>query len=559
MAVDTEAKDAGETNDVPADEKAEIERLRSQCATYKDMLPKWEFYLLSYEGGTDYVTPDQLFKHQREHTEDFKDRLNRAHYLNLCQPLTDFVPEFIFNQPIDRQAKGSIKADYDAFITNVDRAGNDINKFMQMSCEESRIFGHVFVQVEMPVRPAGKVSRADELAQSLDKPYLVRIRPMEVLDWRMDALGRYAYLKRVQHTFIEKEDASGSISFTDVEFYYEWYRRNVKVSCIDITDPDKPRLVKEKGFSKANKLGMVPFIPIVHRPDKASNDGSVSFLKDLAFQNRHVFNLTSLIGEFLYRQCFNVLAMQGGDGQVPTVDKIDGTMGNSNVLEVPGSAKNMPQFLTPPTEPAEFIQSERTQTIEDMYRQASQSTTAELFARSNGSGDAQKQAFGRSAPVIARTADMLQSAEVEIATLWSKMKGGKWDGKIAYKDSFDTTSMQDLILQMTGIFNSLKILSPTFIREQWKRMVREFDGRLPVETLEKIYKELDGLSDEEVKTVHAGLDVQATKGIPSASNMIQGKDQARLKTDKNRSLASGSKASTKEAVPDRKSKAKAKA
>jgi hypothetical protein len=138
-------------NSEPADPtKKEIERLRRKHADYKANEAHWNFLLRSYEGGPDYVSNETLFKHQRENSEDFQDRLLRAHYQNYCSPIVDFVPEFIFNHPIERDAKGDVKPLFDEFVVNVDRNGSSLDKFMQQVCEDARLFGHCFVQVDKP-------------------------------------------------------------------------------------------------------------------------------------------------------------------------------------------------------------------------------------------------------------------------------------------------------------------------------------------------------------------------------------------------------------------------
>jgi hypothetical protein len=107
------------------------------------------------------------------------------------------------------------------------------------------------------------------------------------------------------------------------------------------------------------------------------------------------------------------------------------------------------------------------------------------------------------------------------------------------------------------IFNSAKLTVPSFVREEWKRIVREFDGKIPHEQLEKIFSEIDKLSDEKIKDMFMSpADMKAAAGIPATGNMIQGKAQKTLGSDKKISAATGNKAATKEKAPDANKKAK---
>src|SRR3954471_13664202 len=229
-------------------DKKEIERLRSKHPDYKAMEEEWEFYLLAYEGGPRYVSDTTLFKHQREHPEDYADRKKRAYYTNYCQALVDFVPEFIYSQGVARTAPEKLKPIFDIFKKNVDRSGTALDAFMESVAEEARIFGHTWVGVDKPPRPVGpegeqlSLARAEQLG--LTVPYFFHVRPLEILDWVTDQFGNYLYLKR-KELFWEK--AGARRGFRHVERYTEWYEDQVIISKIDITDDAHEKLLpKEK-------------------------------------------------------------------------------------------------------------------------------------------------------------------------------------------------------------------------------------------------------------------------------------------------------------------------
>jgi hypothetical protein len=525
----------------------EIERLRSKGADYTANEADWRFKLRAYEGGPNYVGEDTLFRHAREMRVDFTERMKRAHYQNYCQPLVDFVPEYIFSQDVERSAPQDLKDEYEQFKKDCDRCGTELNSFMQTVGEDMRIFGMVYIQVDKPAVPADvnrdelSVQRAKELG--IDAPYLILVRPLEVLDWRTDSKGNFVYMKRVECTTILSNG-----SWYDVERFTEWRPTTFKVSLIDVSDPKEPKLL-QRGVDENNPVGVIPFVPVYFKRLKSNRDIGQSFLQDIAYQNRAVFNQTSLIEEFLYRQCFNLLAMPSKGG-VPMKDQVDGHVGTSNVLEIPEGSTLKPEYISPPVDPAEFIQKEREMVVREMYRQAAQDVMSELMRPGRQSGDSAKQNFSRTIPVINKTADSLQYAERRVMELWAKMQSKSWDGgKISYKDDYSITSLLDLLIQLGMIMNDIHLFSPTFIKEEWKRVVREMDGKIAPETLAKIESEIDKLSDEDLKlAMSAGQPGQT--GVPTTANMLQGQKQTRLGSDKKIGAASGSKATTKEVLPD---------
>jgi hypothetical protein len=524
----------------------EIERLRSKHEDYEANEAEWRFFLRAYEGGKQYISTDTLFKHQREHVEDFDDRLRRAVYANYCQPLVDFVPEFIYSQGVSRTPPKDLKDVFDNFKKDVDRAGTSIDVFMETAAEEARIFGHTWIGVDKLPKPEdGDISdaRADELGFKV--PYLYHVRPLEVYDWVTDHFGNYIYLKR-RDVFWERR---GNRGFRKIERFMEWEADRVIISKIDITEEESLRLLPRE--RKDNVWGMIPFVQFFYKRSKMNKDMGVSFLNDIAYQNNYTFNLTSLITEFLNRQCFNLLAMER-DSALPTRDRADGRIGTSNVLWIPKDGKT-PEYVTPPADPAVFIQSERANAIKEMYRQAAQDIMAEVFAGGDiPSADAQKQAFARTIPMIAKMADMMQHGEISLWFIWAKMMNKEWgNGEIKYRDDYSVTNVQDLLLQLSTIFNNLKVLPPTFIREEWKRIISEFDGKISPEIVTKIHAEIAAMSDEQLVAGYLkSSDTKAAEGVPSTANLIQGEKQEQLETDKKIAMADGSMAHMKEANPD---------
>lgn len=494
--VSIQTKNVGAGPDLGKDDaaKREIERLRSHSELYDRYAPLWHFFLKAYEGGHDMAAVENIFRHPREHPDDFQERAKRLYYHNYCFPLVDFFTTFIYTETIQRD--GGKNADFfNKFITDVNRKGDDITQFMMAVSDESQIFGMTYVLVDAPQKTQATltkgevevipVTEADQKAAGI-KPYWVTVRPTEVLDWVTDSFDRFVYLKRVEH----QTRFNAGMTKQRIERYTEWTSAQIKISEVDVTNPDEPVLLNS-GQVLNNEIGEVPFRVARYKRSKTDKFMGLSFLNDLAFINREVMNLTSLLQEFLYRQCFNILAVEQ-DPNVPEIEQMQGEISTANMLKYAQGTK-APAYITPPVQPAEFLQSERSSNIMSMYKIAAQDTQNDLFNGVKSSGFSKAQSFQTTVPKIATRADMLAATEVSLFSLTLKYIGKEWDGSIKYKDHYQITNLTDALTQLGTMFKDLQIVSKTFAAEQMKRMVHEFDGRLTADQITKIYSEIDAI------------------------------------------------------------------
>lgn len=475
---------------ITAAQLAEINRLRSSNELYQIYLPQWQFFMAAYEGGKDFAeTSDNIHRHPREHVDDYKERIKRAHYLNYCEPLVDFFTAFIFAETIQRN--GGTNADfYNDFIKDVNRKGEDVTTFMQQGSDDKQIFGMVYILVDAPKVDAAETISKAQAAQMNLRPYWVLIRPEEVLDWVSDEFDKYTYWKRRQ------DIVQGGMSKRVLERYYEWTPDKITMTDIDVTNPNKPILMAP--VITVNSIGEVPVVLMRYKRSKRYRFMGQSFLVDLAYNNREVMNLTSLLQEFLYRQAFNILAMQT-DSTLPTANQSEGDTGTANLLQYPKGAE-APSYIAPSADPAKFIQEERQRIISEMYKRAAQDTVNELFNGSKASGFSKSQSFSTAVPKIATRADILEKAENRLMELTMKYMDKKWDGKIKYKDRYELTNISDALSQMTSLFKDLQMPSETFVKQELKRMVHEFDGKIPLDEMNKIEAEIDSMDFQEWQT-----------------------------------------------------------
>ena len=480
-------------------DKREIERLRGCCALYQKYVPLWQFYLAAYEGGKDFASPSNIFRHPREHPDDFNERAKRLYYHNYCYPLVDFFTTFIFTETIQRDADDdNTRNDYNAFMGDVNKKGEDVTTFMSQVCDDMQIFGMSYVLVDAPAQPTENMTKAQQDEQGI-KPYWVLVKPTEILDWAHDSFDNFIYLKRVEH---QVRIAPG-MGKQCIERYSEWSQAEIKISEIDVTNPDEPILLPQSEVIK-NQLGKVPFLVARYKRSKTDKFMGMSFLTDLAWIAREVMNLTSLLQEFLYRQCFNILAMES-DPNIAEIEQMQGEISTANMLKYATGTK-APAYITPPTQPAKFLQDERTANVMSMYKIAAQDTQNDLFNGGKSSGFSKAVSFQTTVPKIATRAETLEQMEMRLMSLTFEFMGKVWKGSIKYKDHYQITNLTDALSQLSTLFKDLQINSKTFAEMQMKRMIDEFDGKLTPDQRKKVYEEIEGIDwDEWFDTMKLGF------------------------------------------------------
>jgi hypothetical protein len=463
-----------------------ITRLKTKNPLWVKYAERWRFYMAAYEGGEEFANGDNLFKHPRENDHDFLERKDRLHNMNYCEPLVDFFTNFIFSESIDRSG-GSNKTFYDEFVRDVNLKGESIDDFMRQVSDDMQIFGMSYVLVDTPLMPQSDspnyvLTVQDEKDANL-RPYWVLIKAEEVIDWTADPFDKIIYLKRLQiETVMDAEGKAGNL-----EIYTEFYPDKVIVTKVMRSDGGKTKLLSTD--THKNNYGKVPISVCRYKRSKFDAYMGVSFLRDFAYNQREIMNLTSLLQEFLYRQAFNILAKQT-DSAIPLKEQEDPTLGTGNVLEYPLGV-HAPQYITPPSDPAKFIQDERGRIKNEMYARAAQDALNELFNGEKSSGFSQAQSFYKTVPFISSRADSLERMENGLMELTLDIMGKKWNGKCKYKDRYELTNLTDALAQLTIILKDFAVPSETFVKEEIKRVIRQYDSKLPVEVINKIESEVD--------------------------------------------------------------------
>lgn len=485
--------------------KDEIKRLRSTHPVYSDFSPVWEMAENFYRGGESVLCGGYISKHHREDEQEFNERVKRADYENYVALVVDFFTNFIFSESIRRDG-GSDTAFFDEFRLDVDRRGNDIDHFMRRLCTKYQLYGTAYVLVDSPNVDATTLTKLQEEEQGL-RPYWVLISPGEILDWDKDDFGNFTYVKRCQRLF---RRIGGQPS--PIEKYTEWTPQFIRITTMDVSNSRRPEILGTQAIP--NRLGEVPIVAAIFDEDQSYPDMGVSFVKDIIYIARSVLNTSSLIDEFKYRQCFNFLAVQTA-GPLVSQSEDDGEIGTSTLWEYPVGAER-PAYVTPPVDPAKFLQDERDYKKVQIFELAAQNLQSRFGNGESSSGFSQSQSFARTVPFIAKRGDNLEGVESRAMRLTMRYRKATWDGVIKYKDRYEQTNVMDGITQLQSAFKDLAMPSKTFVKTQLIRISNEVDNKQTPQNMEFIANEIETEIDKDFEGWQQK--VLATGGSPAAQN-----------------------------------------
>ena len=447
----------------------------SRYEGYETFCRQWRFFLDSYEGGEDYLAGNYLFRHLKEDEASFEDRRVRAYFYNFCRTVVDTYVAHLFRKgtAIFRETQRS--SEWARFLANVDRKGNDMKTFVQEHVAPAAlIFGHVHVIVDKPPADVAVASRAEEEAKGI-RPYLVVVHPENFVNFREDTSGTLLWARIREPAPVEGDPFAADLDDAPQYVYRTWTAAGWTLN------DEQDRLIA----SGEHRLGRVPLVTVYNVASRKYPRCGASALADIAPVNRSIFNWCSLNDEFLYRQCFNILAIP----DYPMAGKRR-RLGTGNALTFPPDASKTPHYIYPPVEPGEYLLRNVESAIEQIYRLAVLQAWGTRETRRAQSGVAKAYDFHMTGQNLAKKARSLEAAEEEIARLW-----GLWQGladfapRVEYPSDF---SLRELSEDLRTDFNLLKLdISETFNRAVKKRIASRY-LKLSDADLATITREIDG-------------------------------------------------------------------
>jgi hypothetical protein len=443
------------------------------------MLPRWVFYLNSYEGGEDYaLNTEYLFTHARETVEDRNYRLRRAVYYNYCRSIIDVYISHLYRKEVVRE---SHDAGYHEFLRDVDMRGNSVDSFMAaFVAPMAMVFGTVYVLIDAPEVDEELVSSYEETRRGI-RPYANLVLPMDLVDWELDHFGEFRWVK-IREVIPQQLSPLGTREKPRYQYRIwtprAWY----------LINEDREFLNPHGAEGEPHETGKVPVVVVRNERSFTRQLPGVSALADIAHCCRKIYNLASLLDEFLYKQCFSFLAWPG---DINTEE-----LGASNVATYDPATKALPAYISPPTDPAAFIESQIDRNIEEIYRLA-RIRYEGAHPRVAQSGFAKAIDFHDTDNALARKARSFEQAEREISDLYFRWCQRRNDARIVYPREFSVKAVNDEIEEAVRII-SMK-LSSSLNSCVASRLARRLLPNLPEEKRRQIEKEIETSSSRNLK------------------------------------------------------------
>lgn len=423
----------------------------------------WNLAWASYRGGQAYLTAENLFSHRLENSEDFARRLQRAYFLNYCQPVVDTYTAYLFRQPPEVLPAEPVSD----LVANADRMGNGIVSLMKRAATLSSIFGFVLLGVDRP-RAAGEFrTRAEELAAGLND-YLVLICPPDVINWACGPDGR------VQWALVCERENDPVLSGYQINSEpRERLRLWTAEKWTDIGL--KGEILAEGG----NPFGQAPFVAVKHRDVEPGLIGE-SLLANIALVNREIFNLTSELQEILARQTFSQLVAEGSAEEYGEAGDIK-KLGTSSIFLYPEGRK-APQYISPDASQARLLVEQIDRMIDEIYRLASltRGTVREASAQS---GISKAYDFLDTNQALADKAGNLAAGFEAILNLARP----DWKGRIRFPRDFGVDDPSELA---ANIERAIGLgVGPKFRAQLLAKLARTMLAELPEEQRAEVERE----------------------------------------------------------------------
>ena len=355
-----------------------------------------------------------LIPHKRETEQNYRDRQQTAYYLNHFSLIVNALVNPIFKRRPLRDWTGTASPVAEAFLEDVDGAGNDMDSFMQAAALSAKLYGAVFIVVENFQAMDLPASMGEALAQR-KFPYAYTLDP-----------------DRVEGVSIDKNGRVLSIKFRDTAVSSTMGGEKERTVYFDTHS----WAVYEDGALVSSGEHNLEEVPVVWFPSQHVKNGELNPTPELypiAGISCSLYNHCSWLTEILRNQTFPLLTF-------PSKEASDLVIGNNNALCYDGdTVRFQPGFISPPSDPAALIQSQIKAMVEEMYRMAG--LTFATTTKQEASGISRQWEFERTNQRLAAFAKRCAAAERKVMALVARWMGLDLEFQATYSSDFGITDV----------------------------------------------------------------------------------------------------------------------
>ncbi len=355
-----------------------------------------------------------LIPHKRETEQNYRDRQQTAYYLNHFSLIVNALVNPIFKRRPLRDWTGTASPVAEAFLEDVDGAGNDMDSFMQAAALSAKLYGAVFIVVENFQAMDLPASMGEALAQR-KFPYAYTLDPDRVEGVSIDKNGRVLSIK-----FRDTAVTSTMGGEKERTVYFDTHSWAVYEDGALVSSGD-------------HNLGEVPVVWFPSQHVKNGELNPTPELYPIAGISCSLYNHCSWLTEILRNQTFPLLTF-------PSKEASDLVIGNNNALCYDGdTVRFQPGFISPPSDPAALIQSQIKAMVEEMYRISG--LTFSTTTKQEASGISRQWEFERTNQRLSAFAKRCAAAEKKILALVAKWMGLDLEYTATYSNDFGITDV----------------------------------------------------------------------------------------------------------------------
>lgn len=449
----------------------------SESEFYLENKETWQLQIDSYESGPAFKKAKYLFAHFRENPDNYKDRIKRCVPTGYARAVIQEYQSLLSRAEFSRDATAQEFMDW---MDNCDRVGTTLGDYAL-----TRIFpigqavGWTWVLVDKPM-PGDDVdiqSRADEIQAGLF-PYLVHYAPTSVINWEFDSQGQLEFITVRTGVPAKLRDVAGKTK-TVLQLWDEtgWaiYRES--------KDTGNKLLAEGE-----HNLGRVPFVAYVNGVNITTPYLGVSAIANIVYLNQRIFNTKSLLDEFLYRQCFNVLTLPK---ELMVDENAEIKVGTSNAIPV-GMGEHTPGYVSPPVEPAEFLLKSMETDAHEIYKESGLVDRTGQQVASAMSGISRAFEFHSTNSMMVAKADGLVKFEEDVAALWELYEQKESGYTVNAPSDFDIRDATQELDEITKVLG-LSLNLPTLKKERVRKAINALLPGASPEVIEAINNELDAV------------------------------------------------------------------
>lgn len=510
----------------------------------------WRFWQICYEGGPDYYNPDIaiswlwpiassqadestsqttpalrferyqlrsfLWPFNREENGDYDQRILRGFRANLCAPVVDAYTAHVFGKVVTRDV-GAAPVLADVW-DDVDMAGSNVDEWMQQGVTAAQIFGHAWAMID--VWPAdGDVTRqaggngvrslADEREVGV-RPFVTWKSPLEVVDWEIDAFGKFGWVKLWDPVISPRERPGDRIAQRSAyrTLYADHWERTGVGEAHECSFCGAPVLAEGP-----NPLGEVP-VEVLYRKRVAGSvqPVGVSALESIAAIDREIFNLMSQKQLLLYEQGFPFLAVPDPAGRMSRIDvSVHRAVGFD-----PGQGGAAPTYVAPASDSVRVIDEQIAALVLQIRAIAGLSRGVSEQSIAARSGDALLVETHDKQALLGSLAHEAEDFEIRVWGRVARLMGQDFAtrGYVRYPERYDVTRLGD---DLDEVEKYLGLSPPAAAKaEVLKQVTQRMLAHLPPERMEEIKEIIDAEAEAKAEAGKAGIAALAAAGEEEA-------------------------------------------